>query len=70
MEKHEVIAEYCKLSAQVAQGVFDYEHAADCFCQKQDPNWNYQYQDAVLDYIRAAVHEKMKRESHSIPTVR
>jgi hypothetical protein len=25
--------------------------------------WNYQYEGGVLDYIRAAVHEKMRRDS-------
>jgi hypothetical protein len=69
MDKHEVIAEYCKLSAQVAEGVFDYAHAADCFCAPHTEGWNYQYEDDVLDYILIAVYEKMKREGHSIPVV-
>jgi hypothetical protein len=68
MDKHEVIAAYCLISAQVAEGVFKYKHAADCFCGMTQlcTAWHYQYEDAVLDYVRTAVHEKMQREGHTI----
>ena len=62
MTKEEVISEFCKISAQVAKSVFKSELAADCFCTEPDPLWNYQYEGEVLDYIRAAVHEKMRRD--------
>lgn len=70
--KQEVIESYCTLSSQVAEGVFHNAHAADCFCGHtvHDRLWNYAYENAVLDYIRKAVHERMTREGHSIPTRR
>ena len=62
MEPQEVITAYCELSKEVAEKIFHWSRAADCFCSPQDENWNYQYENAVLDYIRAAVHEKMQRD--------
>lgn len=70
MEKAKIVAEYCKLSATVAGQVFKCAHAADCFCGDFESRvgglWNYQYEDAVLDYIREAVYERMKREGVEI----
>jgi len=62
METKEVITAYCELSGEVANKVFHWHHAADCFCTPHEENWSYQYESHVLDYIRAAVHEKMQRD--------
>jgi len=63
----EVIRKYCALSGQVAEGVFNYEHSADCFCSPHTCGWSYCYEEYVFNYIKAAVHEKMLREQHDIP---
>jgi hypothetical protein len=60
--KAEVISEYCKISETVGHH-FKNQWAYDCFCPANiKQSSSYQYDDMVLDFIRDAVSEKIKRE--------
>jgi hypothetical protein len=60
--KAEVITEFCKISETVGHH-FKSQHAYDCFCPSNiKQSSSYQYDDIVLDFIRDAVSEKIKRE--------
>ncbi len=59
MTQQQVIERYCMLSAKVAEEVFDYQHAADCFCKPAPSGWEYRYEEAVIKFIEDAVQEKI-----------
>lgn len=74
MEKDEVIAAFCKLAYKVNSEVFHFHVAADCFCKERAKEramldrlglgFGYHFSPDVLDFIRAAVAEKIARTQH------
>lgn len=69
MTKYEVRAALCELADEVMRRKFDCMHPADCFCRENSHRdvIPYQFSEAVMDYIRDAVREKMTREGCPSP---
>ena len=60
MKKHEVIKAYCKLSGEVADKVFHWNKASDCFCEESLlTDMPYYYDEAAFQFIQDAVNEKL-----------
>lgn len=62
--EEEVLTAYCSIGDKVMRQVFHCQHPADCICVRRQRHelMNFEYSDKVLDFIRAAVEEKIKRE--------
>lgn len=71
---HEVICALCEIKSEVADKVYRYHYAADCVCgdersliwgdgMRWPHSWRGQFRhdDAVIDFIRDAVREKIER---------
>lgn len=60
MTKQEVAIELCQLMDKVNDQVFQYRHAADCFCGEASfPDPNYQNDGVCIEFIKQAVKEKI-----------
>lgn len=63
----EVLRELCALSSEVMHKVFKCQEAADCFCPDKEMHPlianSYRFSPEVLDFIKAAVNEKIEREA-------
>lgn len=60
LTKQQIIEELCTLATEVNEKVFDYSVATDCFCTKEESS-DYRFNQEVLDFIKAAVKEKIKK---------
>jgi len=66
MTKEEVIRQYCSIGGEVAEHVFGFLEAADCFCSDTLEGFSFQYSRRILDYIRDAVHDRIKKEREEL----
>ena len=65
MTNEEVIKEFCELSTEVMDKIFDCRIPADCFCKMRirgNDFFGYQFADEIMEFIQAAVQEKIERE--------
>jgi hypothetical protein len=60
LTKQQIIKELCTLSTEVNEKVFEYSVSTDCFCTK-DASSDYRFNQEVLEFIKAAVVEKIKK---------
>lgn len=67
--REQVIADFCEMSRIVQTFGFgadkQFNHAADCFCNMYDKpsrEYDFQYSDSVIQFIRDAIAEKIVRE--------
>ncbi len=60
----EILQSFCVLSRTVMDKVFKYRQAADCLCpdRARHPLANFEFSNAVFDYIRNATFDRMQRE--------
>lgn len=66
MTHTDVIQRFCKLMGE-AQDYLGWDHAADCFCFKsQFSEFDYRNDGKSVEFIEAAVREKIKREKSNI----
>lgn len=61
MKRNEIIKAYCELSTKIMKEKFNYKIPADCFCENYDQD-NFQFDQSIVDFVIAAVDEKIKRE--------
>lgn len=61
--KELVIEEFCHLAAEVNEHKFAYQLSSDCFCDKNVAGFVFDAE--VLEFIKAAVWEKLERESNA-----
>lgn len=63
-DREEVVREFCKIGT-MAQEVFEYKEASDCFCMDSDPSMRrfFRYSTRVIEFVREAVEEKIAREA-------
>jgi hypothetical protein len=66
MKPAEVVTAYCELSREVQGRRFGFSVAADCFCDAEKmKNASWSYEPAVLEYIQAAVRERLDRDGRA-----
>jgi len=58
MTKKEVIERFCALAGKVGIAAFDNTKASDCFCDERNL---FQFDDEVIEFIEAAVEEKLAK---------
>ena len=71
MTRQQATREACAIVALAYNSIGDYRHASDGFCdlcpngegQREE---DYRNEGHVLDYVRDAVVEKLRRDGHSI----
>lgn len=64
-DRQDVLARLCNIGRIVGGEHYRNEYAADCFCREAAVGgyrMSFQYDDIVLDFIEAAVREKMERD--------
>ena len=64
MNRKEVLEAYCDLSSMVAEKIWDHRVESDCFRGKnvQMNNLTFEFSQAVMNFIKDAVDEKIGRE--------
>jgi hypothetical protein len=62
MERLAVISRFCIMSTLVGSKVFKHSCCHDCFCHQRN---HFQFDDEILEFIEAAVNEKISREEGS-----
>lgn len=59
LSKEQLATRLCGLTGEVADKVFRFRKAADCFCNVNaataSPHWNWQHDEAVIEFIEQAV---------------
>ena len=73
MTHTDVIQRFCKLMGE-AQDYLGWDHAADCFCghggfwfvQGYNPHTDYRNDGKSVEFIEAAVREKIEREKSNV----
>ena len=65
LTKDEIVKQLCELCTDVNSRVFDYTVATDCFCNKPEDE-NYRFDEEVLEFIKEAIEEKIKRGGRMI----
>jgi len=62
MQKEDVVRRLCGLGAAVSKAS-GYQFASDCLCSPEHlpENWRWDYYEGVLEFIEAAVWEKLGR---------
>ena len=60
LTKQQIIEEFCTLATVVKGKMFNYSVATDCFCTKEE-SYDYRFESEVLDFIKEAVNEKIKK---------
>lgn len=70
MTESEVIERFCKLATLVGGVHFNHRSAHDCFCVRPaDGQMGFQFEAVVLEFIEAAVKEKMGVDVTAVPTL-
>ena len=68
LSEQDVVREYCRISALAYHTLDDFTHANDGFCfecpYRDTPN--FRNDGKIIDYVRAAVVEKLKRDGYTI----
>lgn len=63
MTRPEVLEKLCLIATDVRNKIFHSNVAADCICEsKANLNLGFEFEDAVLDFIREAVSAKIKEQ--------
>ena len=67
----EAIEKACSIMGLAYHSIRDYEKPSDGFCLKcparaRSEIWNFENDGHILDYMRTAVVEKLKRDGHEI----
>ncbi len=68
MSKDEAIREACSIVALAYRSIGDYSRPSDGFCNVCKPWGHFQNDGHILDYVRLAVVEKLKRDGFDIYT--
>ena len=56
MNRDEVIKRFCALSSEVTGVVYEWKHAADCFCEYAALE-GYRFDEQVMQFIEDAVYK-------------
>ena len=64
MEKQAVIERLCQLTTDVMAHGFNFSEPADCFCNEDLQDNNFQFSEDVILFIEAAVKEKLNNTHH------
>jgi hypothetical protein len=70
MTKDEVVQEVCAILALAYHSIGDFSYACDGICSRcraqHGPDWNYSNGGQIVDYVREAVLQRLKRDGIAI----
>ena len=66
IDKEQVINHLCRTVSCVYVSIGDYSESSDCFCGKKDMADGFRHKGETLEYVRAAVIEKLKRDGFNV----
>ena len=70
MTKEECIRHACTTVGIAFHSIKDYRHASDCFCTDHvHPGFTFWNEGIILEYVREAVVEKLRRDGYTVATV-
>lgn len=62
MTRKEVLIKLCEITTSVMERQYRGLYTADCFCNEDIDNPNFQFEPEILDFIQQAIAEKIIRD--------